>query len=280
MALAYEGDNYRSKRSYISTGAFNSVIFQYTAQLNPTTLKNEGRLTAITTSPTGTALTATNCPAGRILREVGRKLYPGVNPGLAVGDTFSGAVVGTTATNKFWVLVFDAQTGVRGFIDPNAPTFALYNSDKSLEVIDAQENAGGAPARLGPALPATVTTQKNVLSAGTGTFLCDNGHCHYGCSIPRVRRSAVSTGISASHSQSHRRPTEQNPKRDGQYAGSFPGSARSFGSRTRPHESIGKTIASCSCGATGGETGGAATARSSASISPHSGGTLHGKYHE
>ena len=167
MALAYEGDNYRSKRSYISTGAFNSVIFQYTAQLNPTTLKNEGRLTAVTTSPAGTALTATNCPAGRILREVGRKLYPGVNPGLAVGDTFSGAVVGTTATNKFWVMVFDAQTGVRGFIDPNAPTFALYNSDKSLEVIDAQENAGGAPARLGPALPATVTTQKPVNALGS-----------------------------------------------------------------------------------------------------------------
>jgi len=170
MALAYEGANYRSKLSYISTGAFNSVIYQYTAQLNPTTLKNEGRLTAITTSPAGTALTATNCPAGRILRELGMKLYPGVHPGLAVGDTFSGAVVGTTATNKYWVKVFDAQTGVRGYIDPNAPTFALYNSDKSLEVIDAQENAGGAPARLGPALPATVTTQKNVLSAAAAVL--------------------------------------------------------------------------------------------------------------
>ena len=108
MALAYEGDNYRSKRSYITTAAFNSVIYQYTAQLGPT-FKNEGRLTAITTSPSGTTLTATNCPAGRILREVGAKLYPGVHPGLAVGDTFSGAVVGTTATNKYWVKVFDAQ---------------------------------------------------------------------------------------------------------------------------------------------------------------------------
>ena len=169
MALAYEGANYRSKLSYISTGAFNSVIYQYTAQLNPTTLKNEGRLTAITTSPAGTALTATNCPAGRILRELGMKLYPGVHPGLAVGDTFSGAVVGTTATNKYWVKVFDAQTGVRGYIDPNAPTFALYNSDKSLEVIDAQENAGGVPARLGQ----PVNTAGNVTLGGqlalTGT---------------------------------------------------------------------------------------------------------------
>jgi hypothetical protein len=149
MALAYEGDNYRSKRSYITTGAFNGSIFQYTTQLNGTTLSTEGRLTAITTSPNGTTLTAANCPRGRILREVGAKLYPGVHPGLAVGDTFSGAVVGTTATNKYWVKVFDAQTGVRGFIDPNAAIFTVYNSDKALEIQDPFENAGGAPTRLG-----------------------------------------------------------------------------------------------------------------------------------
>jgi hypothetical protein len=171
MALAYEGDNFRSKRSYITTAAFNGVIYQYTAQLGPT-LKNEGKLTAITTSPAGTTLTTTNCPAGRILREVGTKLYPGVHPGLAVGDTFSGAVVGTTATNKYWVKVFDAQTGVRGFIDPNAPTFTVYNSDKSIEIQDAAENAGGAPSRLGPALPATVSTQRPLtgLAASAATI--------------------------------------------------------------------------------------------------------------
>jgi hypothetical protein len=180
MALAYEGDNYRSKRSYITTGAFNSVIYQYTTQLNGTTLKNEGKLTAVTTSPAGTALTATNCPAGRILRELGMKLYPGVHPGLAVGDTFNGAVVGTTATNKYWVKVFDAQTGVRGYIDPNAALFSVYNSDKSLEIQDAQENAGGAPTRLGqPIFTAgnIVTTggsvfqQRPVLASGTTTVL-------------------------------------------------------------------------------------------------------------
>jgi len=169
MALAYEGDNYRSKRSYITTAPFNSVFYQYTTQVNPTTLKNEGRLTTVQTSPAGTSLTPTNCPAGRILREVGRKLYPGVNPGLAVGDTFGGSVVGTTATNKFWVMVFDAQTGARGFIDPNAPTFAVYNSDKSVEIQDAFENAGGVPTRLGQ----PVNTAGNVSLGGqlalTGT---------------------------------------------------------------------------------------------------------------
>ena len=169
MALAYEGDNYRSKRSYITTGAFNGSIFQYTSQLNSTNLRTEGRLTAITTGPTGVTLTATNCPAGRILREVGAKLYPGVHPGLAVGDTFSGAVVGTTATNKYWVKVFDAQTGVRGFIDPNSSLITVYNSDKALEIQDALENAGGAATRLG----SPVNTAGNVTLGGqlalTGT---------------------------------------------------------------------------------------------------------------
>ena len=169
MALAYTGDNYRSKRSYIATAAFNTSIFQYTTQLNTNPVRNEGRLTAITTSPAGTTLTATNCPAGRILREIGAKLYPGVHPGLAVGDTYSGAVVGTTATNKFWVKVFDAVTGVRGFIDPNASIFTVYNSDKSIEIQDAQELAGGAATRLGQ----PVNTAGNVILGGqlslTGT---------------------------------------------------------------------------------------------------------------
>jgi hypothetical protein len=169
MALAYEGDNYRSKRSYITTAAFNNSIFQYTTQLNSSNLKNEGKLTTIATSPTGTALTAVNCPAGRILRETGSKLYPGVHPGLAVGDTFSGTVFGTTATNKYWVKVFDAQTGVSGFVDPNSSLITLYNSDKALEIQDALENAGGVPTRLG----APVNTAGNVTLGGqlalTGT---------------------------------------------------------------------------------------------------------------
>lgn len=162
MALAYEGDNYRSKRSYITTAAFNNNIFQYTTQLNSSNLKNEGKLTTIATSPTGTALTAVNCPAGRILRETGSKLYPGVHPGLAVGDTFSGTVFGTTATNKYWVKVFDAQTGVSGFVDPNSSLITLYNSDKALEIQDALENAGGVATRLG----APVYTAGNITTTG------------------------------------------------------------------------------------------------------------------
>ena len=163
MAYAMEGYNARSKRSYIATAAFNGSIWQYSTQLNQSNMKNEGRLTQITTLPSGVAVSSSNCPAGRILREVGRKLYPGVHPGLAVGDTFNGSVVGTTITNHYWVAVYDNVTGLRGFIDPNASIFAVYNSDKSVELTDAGELQGGTPlARLG----SSVFTAGDVVSGG------------------------------------------------------------------------------------------------------------------
>ena len=145
MAYAIEQDNYRSKRSYMSTGPFNGSIYTYTTALNSSTLRQEGKLTAITTSPAGVTLNATNCPAGRVLRENGRKLYPGVNPGLLSGDTYQGAAnfqAATEAANHMWVGVFDAVTGVKGFINPNASTFVVYNSDKSLENVDIYETNG------------------------------------------------------------------------------------------------------------------------------------------
>jgi len=143
MAYALEQDNYRSKRSYISTSAFHQAIYTYTTALNPSTFKQEGRLALATFG--GQALTSAQCPAGRILRENGRKLYPGVNVGLLSGDTFQGTANfqgATEAANIFWVGVFDAVTGVKGFINPNASTFDVYNSDKSLEVVDILETNG------------------------------------------------------------------------------------------------------------------------------------------
>ena len=164
MALAYIGNHSRSLRSYITTAAFNNSIYRYDTQLNSTTFKNEGRLVSYSglTTPSGGAINATTCPKGRILREVGRKIFPGPNPGLAVGDTYAGAVVGTTATNHMWVLVMDHETGLRGYIDPNASLFAVYSSDRPPSFVDAAEDAGGAPTRLGQ----SVYTGGDVIAGG------------------------------------------------------------------------------------------------------------------
>jgi hypothetical protein len=62
--------------------------------------------------------TALTCPANRILRENGKRLYPeGANPGVST----------------LMVGVYDSITGLKGFIDPNAPPFAVYNTDKSYQ---------------------------------------------------------------------------------------------------------------------------------------------------
>ena len=170
--VAHGVENPSSKRSYITTSAFNTVIYSYATQVNPANgYKVEGKLTAITLLPSGAAVTATNCPAGRILREVGRKLYPGANPGLSLGDTYDGAVVGTTVTNHMWVGVFDSVTGLRGFIDPNASNFAVYSTDRNPAFVDVAETAGGTPTRLGPSIytSGNVTAVGNVTSSGNVT---------------------------------------------------------------------------------------------------------------
>lgn len=151
-----------SKRSYISTSAFNGIIYSYTTTLNTTNFKQEGRLAALTALPSGTTITAANCPAGRILRETGRKLYPGANPGLVQGDTYQGTTVANNNLNKMWVLVFDSVTGLRGYIDPNAPQFAVYNNDRNPAFVDVAETAGGAPTRLGQ----PVFTSGNITTTG------------------------------------------------------------------------------------------------------------------
>lgn len=151
-----------SKRSYISTSAFNGIIYSYTTTLNTTNFKQEGRLAALTALPSGTTITAANCPAGRILRETGRKLYPGANPGLVLGDSYQGTAVTNNNLNKMWVLVFDSVTGLRGYIDPNAPQFAVYNNDRNPAFVDVAETAGGAPTRLGQ----PVFTSGNITTTG------------------------------------------------------------------------------------------------------------------
>jgi len=156
-----------SKRSYISTTAFNGLIYSYTAQLNSSTFKNEGKLAPLTVLPSGGAVTSTNCPAGRILREVGRKLFPGVNPGLATGDKYNGVVVGNSSTDHLWVMVFDQISGLRGFIDPNAPTFAVYSTDRTADFVDNAENAAGLPTRLGqPVFTSGVVRANQMISSG------------------------------------------------------------------------------------------------------------------
>lgn len=159
MASVYSEDRARTMKSYITTENFFNNLRSYQTQTNSTTYAKEGRLTTpgtvagVTTVPirnvkTNVNLVQADCPAGRILRETGRRLFPGQNPGLNLGDKYSGAVVGTNATQTMWVMVYDIMTGISAFINPNDTVFAVYNADKPLELINPLEGSAsvlGAP---------------------------------------------------------------------------------------------------------------------------------------
>jgi hypothetical protein len=97
-----------SRRSYITSAPFNLDFWSYTTSVDPTTYVTTGTLTTVS------GATAANCPYSRVLRETGRKLVPGANPGITV----------------YMVEVFDNVSFLRGYINPNSPIFAPFNSDK------------------------------------------------------------------------------------------------------------------------------------------------------
>lgn len=113
--------------NYISTAAFNSAFFTYTftgpSQANNFT--GSGALSAVLNS-SGVAVTATDCPAGRVLRTNGKKLYPDA----------AGIPVASLADRTPLIGVFDYHTNLSGFINPNATVFALYNVDKPVDNVD------------------------------------------------------------------------------------------------------------------------------------------------
>jgi hypothetical protein len=142
-----------SSRAYVAAAPYSASIFTYTYNVNYGSA-NTGTLTA------QTALT--NCLKGDILHENGRKLVPGVNPGVST----------------FMVGVYNRQTGVSGFIDPNAPPFTIYNSAKPYYLNSFVQSDGTQLSTEGrdPATNGVDDVGASVLTNGpigwaTGTFV-------------------------------------------------------------------------------------------------------------
>ena len=107
-----------SRRSYITSGAFNEHFYTYS--INESDVFNPiGSLVPVTSDPG-------LCPSGRVLRETGRKLYPGVHPNI---------------TNMM-VMVYDDQTLLKGFINPNYSLFSVFSTDKSYFISNSTEPTG------------------------------------------------------------------------------------------------------------------------------------------
>lgn len=142
-----------SRRSYISTGTFHTDIFRYTTSVNAS-LQTVGTLTSLSSVGTGTAA---NCPINRVVRENGRRLFPDANPGV------SGLLVG----------VYDAISGLSGFIDPNSSKFVLMSSDRANYLADPLNPVSGykdALVRSATVLPITVAATASIDANLAQTF--------------------------------------------------------------------------------------------------------------
>jgi hypothetical protein len=139
----------RSKRSYMSVAPFDAAFYTYTVAMNATTYVNTGTLTTVS------GATPTTCPKGRVLRENGKKLFPDANPGIT----------------KYFVGVYDAITGLTGFIDPNAPVFTMYNTDKPTYLADTAGPDGRTVERAPPVYTDGTIEAASTIKAGTGGFI-------------------------------------------------------------------------------------------------------------
>lgn len=144
-----------SEKSYIATAPFNNNFFTYSTSTHPSTFEKQGDLSVVNGATSGT------CPAGRILRENGRRLFPGAHP----INTLNGSPV-TFPPSTMMVGVFDNQSMLNGFIDVNSPMFALYNSDRPNFLKDAVDPVGGLTDQGPP-----VKTNGGVAVGPSGTLI-------------------------------------------------------------------------------------------------------------
>lgn len=108
-----------NRRSYISTETFTSRFRSYRTYLDK--FERKGELLQVTEDDS-------LCPKGRILRENGRKLHPGANPGVG----------------KYLVGVYDPVSFLSGFIDPNEHVFAIFNTDKPYFIDNDNDSEHGS----------------------------------------------------------------------------------------------------------------------------------------
>jgi hypothetical protein len=147
-----------SAKSYISTDPYNGNFFTYSVKTGPPPqFKKTGALTVVK------GATSVNCPAGNILRENGKKLYPDAYPGVTT----------------YMVGVFDILSNLSGFINPNDPVFAPFNGDRPnylKDSVNSQTKNYGAPVfTQGSVMSNDVTVLGNLVlndgNSGNATFL-------------------------------------------------------------------------------------------------------------
>ena len=118
------------RRQYVSINAFNNEFYTYTTSTDFT----DGQFVTTGSLTPVSGATAANCPAGRVLRENGKKLFPSANPGV----------------EAFLVGVYDSTTFLNGFIDPNCRLFQPQSTDLPTYLPNPVDYQGDETTDLGP----------------------------------------------------------------------------------------------------------------------------------
>jgi len=157
------------RRSYIALSSYTADLFSYSLTFNGTS--NVGVLSNL-------GVPATSTLRGSILSETGKKLYPGANDGV----------------NTLMVSVYDQTSKLTGFINPNSPSFAIFNTDKPPYMGQGTDPGTDGRTNLGN----SIYTHGSVIADGYGTYagLLSTGTSLNVGTTARIGAS-LSTGTSA-----------------------------------------------------------------------------------
>ena len=195
MSSVKTQSRYDSSRhlNFISTAPFNLNFYAYTFT-GPSPANNftgSGALSAVLNA-SGVPVTDLNCPAGRVLRTNGKKLYPD-----------AAALSLTTYPDRTPLVgVFDYFTNLSGFINPNDATFALYNVDKPVDNVGgtaegSTNNSRGMSVYTGGNVTAIgdISTSDGNITADTGNIAATAGTVTVGTQLrlTSVRRPITGT---------------------------------------------------------------------------------------
>jgi len=135
------------RRTYIAMRQYYYDFFTYTTSVR--NYVTSGGLKTVTGASDTLGQTG-YCAEGAFLRETGRRIYPGANPGVTT----------------MMVSVFDFATGLTGFIDPNSEAFTPQNEDRAYYIDSAGENPNSTISWTSDQGP-PVYTHGNVHADGT-----------------------------------------------------------------------------------------------------------------
>lgn len=143
-------------KSVITTAPFNTQFFTYTTSKNQQ-FQTVGTLTVVS------GATSTNCPAGRVLHLTGKRLVPGINPGVT----------------SVLYSVYDPITFLSGLVDLTSSTFGRYDQNLPNSFNDGRSGSGVLPplGGLGGKLTVSDAGLQSVAVSGTvasGTASCGN----------------------------------------------------------------------------------------------------------